>query len=321
MSSVRIAILAVAAAGTAILLAGARTAPLAAQSQSTPSSTAAFEVASVKRAAPPSGGQMFVRLGGLQGNRWMAENVTLFMLIRNGYPQYQMQGQIIGGPAWLQSDRFNVTATVEGTPAAEQLRAMLQNLLANRFKLVAHTEMRELPVLALVLARSDGKLGPKMRPAGVDCEKFRADQQQQARQGGSPAVPPAPPKPGEAAPPCSTMMTAGPGTMRAESGGMTTAQLATLLSQTAGRPVVDRTGLKGDYAVSVEFAREPGSAPLFGGAPPIAPPEAQAKDAAAAAEMPSIFSAVQEQLGLKLDSRRESVEVLVIDRAEPPSED
>ena len=102
---------------------------------------------------------------------------------------------------------------------------------------------------------------------------------------------------------------------------MTTAQLANLLSQSAGRPVVDRTGLKGDYAVSVEFAREPGSGTLFGGAPPLVPPDAQAKDAAAAAEMPSIFSAVQEQLGLKLDSRRESVEVLVIDRAEPPTED
>src|SRR5262245_20734549 len=139
MSSIRITRLAVAALGTAILLTGARAAPLAGQSQSAPPATAAFEVASVKRDATASGGQMFVRLGGLQGNRWMAENVTLFMLIRNGYPQYQMQGQIIGGPAWLQSDRFNVTATVAGTPAAEQLRAMLQNLLADRFKLVAHT--------------------------------------------------------------------------------------------------------------------------------------------------------------------------------------
>ena len=320
MSKNRIARLSLAAAGIAILLADARTA-VKAQSQSAASSTATFEVASVKRAAPPGTGPMMVRLGGLQGSRWMAENTTLYMLIRNAYPQYQMQGQIIGGPAWLQSDRFNVTATVEGTPAAEQLRTMVQHLLADRFKFVAHTETRELPVLALVLARTDGKLGPKMRPAGVDCEKFRADQVQQAQRGAGPAAPPTPPRPGEPAPPCQTMMMAGPGTMKAESGGMSTAQLANLLSQSAGRPVVDRTGLKGDYAVSVEFAREPGSGGLLGGPPPLVPPEAQAKDAAAAAEMPSIFSAVQEQLGLKLESRRESVEVLVINRAEPPTED
>lgn len=117
------------------------------------------------------------------------------------------------------------------------------------------------------------------------------------------------------------MMSVGPGTMRTESGGMSMAQLASTLSQSAGRPVVDRTGLEGDYALSLEFVREPGGAPLFGGPAPVVPPEAQARDGAAAAELPSMFSAVQEQLGLKLESRRESVEVLVIDRAEPPSED
>jgi uncharacterized protein (TIGR03435 family) len=319
MSKNRIAHLALGAAGIAILFAGARTAPLAAPLQNAAASTPAFEVASVKRAAPPGNGPIRVMMGGLQGNRWMAENATLFMLLRSAYPQYQMQGQIIGGPAWLQSDRFNVVAKVDGAPEAEQLRSMVQRLLADRFKFVAHAEMRELPVLALVLSRSDGKLGPKMRPAGVDCEKVNADRLQQAQRGGGP--PPAATKPVDPAPPCATMMSMGPGTMRMESSGMSMTQLASTLSQSAGRPVVDRTGLKGDYVLSMEFAREPGSSSFLGGPAPVVPPEAQAKDAAAAAEMPSMFSAVQEQLGLRLESRRESVEVLVIDRAEPPTDD
>ena len=112
--------------------------------------------------------------------------------------------------------------------------------------------------------------------------------------------------------PCATRLMFGP-LARIESSGMQLAQLVGLLSLTTNRPVVDRTGLSGDFAVSVEFVTEPGAGSQLG--PPVPGAGAPAADA------PSLFTALQEQLGLKLDSRREPTEVLVIDRAEQPSPD
>ena len=111
--------------------------------------------------------------------------------------------------------------------------------------------------------------------------------------------------------PCTTRLMFGP-LSRIESSGMRLAQLVGLLSLSTSRPVVDRTGLSGDFVVSVEFA-EPGAGSHLG--PPAPGAGAPPPDA------PSLFTALQEQLGLKLDSRREPTEVLVIDRAEQPSPD
>src|SRR5690606_8488471 len=97
----------------------------------------AFEVASVRRTPPVGpGGAVSIRIGGLQGNRWSADGVTLLMLIRSAYGQrYAMQGQIVGGPSWVETDRFAVTAVAEGVPTQEDAQAMLRTLLADRFKL------------------------------------------------------------------------------------------------------------------------------------------------------------------------------------------
>ena len=110
---------------------------------------------------------------------------------------------------------------------------------------------------------------------------------------------------------CTTRLMFGP-LSRIESSGMRLAQLVGLLSLSTSRPVVDRTGLSGDFVVSVEFVAEPGAGSQLG--PPT-------PGAAALPDAPSLFTALQEQLGLKLDSRREPTEVLVIDRAEQPSPD
>ena len=278
----------------------------------------AFEVASVKRSPPlGAGGAIMVRMGGLQGNRWTADGVTLFMLIRQAYaPKYQMQGQVVGGPSWLQSDRFIINAKAEGMPTQEEARLMVQQLLADRFKLVVRQEMRELPVYALVLARSDGRLGPDLKPLTVDCTAVREKQKEAGAQQAFPV------NPGDAPPPCLSMMMMSPTSMRLQSGGGTIAELTAFLSQAAGRPVVDRTGLTGYYSANVEFAREPGAGGLFGGAPPVAlPPPDAAGGNTTPSDVPSIFAAVQERLGLKLEPRRENAEVLVIERAEPPVED
>ena len=302
----------------AALAASLLCAQLLAGAQNPPKSTKAFEVASVKR-SPPLGanGAITVRLGGLQGNRWTADGVTLFMLIRQAYaPKYQMQGQIVGGPSWLQSDRFIVNAKAEGMPSQDDARLMLQQLLADRFKLVVRQEMRELPTYALVLARSDGRLGPDLKPLTVDCNVIREAQKQAGAQQA-----PVPLKPGDAPPPCMSMMMMSPTSMRLQSGGGTIAELTAFLSQAAGRPVIDRTGLAGYYSANVEFAREPGAGGLFGGGPVLLPPPDAAGGNTTPSDVPTIFAAVQERLGLKLEPRRDNAEVLVIERAEPPTED
>ena len=252
---------------------------------------------------------MMVAGGIRRGDRWVAGYATLRMLIQGAYaPSYQMEGLIVGGPGWLDTDRFDVDAKMApGTTAdADDMRAMARALLADRFKLAAHAETRDLQVYALVLARSDGKLGPKMRPSDVDCEAMRA-----ARANGA-APPVGPPRAGEPMASCTTRLMFGP-LSRIESSGMRLAQLVGFLSLSTGRPVVDRTGLSGDFIVSVEFVAEPGAGSQLG--PPAPAAAAPPPDAA------SLFTALQEQLGLKLDSRREPTEVLVIDRVEQPSPD
>ena len=181
---------------------------------------------------------------------------------------------------------------------------MLRQLLAERFKLVVHTEDREMPIYALVLNRADGKLGPQIKVSDVDCAGMLG-----RGRGRGPAGPPAPPAPGERMP-CGIRM--GKGNMAV--GGATLTQVAGTLGTFVGRVVVDKTGLTGNYEFTLTWTpdnlpqRPPGAPePLFNGSP-IDP------------NGPSIFTAVQEQLGLKLDSQKGPVSVLVIDRAEHPTE-
>jgi uncharacterized protein (TIGR03435 family) len=260
-----------------------------------------FEVASVK---PNKSGQPFVSFGIQPGGRFTATNVPLRLLIRNAY---QIQDfQVVGGPAWISSDRFDVIAKAEGDipPAAPggppgPMQFMLRALLAERFNLKVHTEQRELPIYTLVLARSDGKLGAQLRPAGVDCATVSA------RRGGPP---PAAPVPGERVP-CGIRI--GPGQMTG--GGLPLSQLATTLSPFVQRVVVDRTGLSGNFDFDLTWTPDQiPQGPPPAGAPPLPPIDPNG---------PSLSTAVQEQLGLKLDSARGPVDALVIDHVEPPTPD
>jgi len=281
----------------------AQTPPPSPQSQAPSADTPAFEVASVK---PNKSGDGRVMIGMQPGGRFTATNVPLRMLIRNAY---QLQdAQLVGGPDWIASDRFDIMAKAEGDPpptppgTAGPIQLMLRTLLADRFKLVVHNETRELPIYALVLARSDGRLGPQLRPAAVDCAAMAA-----ARGRGGP--PPALPQPGER-PTCG--MRIGPGQMAG--GGFPLSQFATTLSQFVQRGVVDRTGLTGNFDLDLTWT------PDFqgrGGPPPPGAPDLPPIDP----NGPSIFTAVQEQLGLKLDSQKGPVDVLVIDRVEQPTPD
>jgi uncharacterized protein (TIGR03435 family) len=228
------------------------------------------------------------------------------MLIRNAF---QLQDfQISGGPAWLGTDRFDIVAKADGDiqpptpggpPAPTQL--MLRGLLADRFKLVVHHETRELPIYVLALARSDRSLGPQLRFSQVDCA---ARALERGRAGApTPGLPPL----GER-PVCG--MRVGPGQM--SGGGFPLSQLTGALSPIVQRVVVDRTGLAGNYDIDLTWTPDQmPSGPRPADAPALAAIDPNG---------PSIFTAIQEQLGLKLDSQRGPVEVLVIDRVERPTE-
>ena len=280
---------------TLTLAAGVATVPrIHAQS---PESGPAFEVASVKQ---NKSGDQRVMVQMPPTGRYTATNIPLRLLLRQAFDVQDFQ--IVGGPNWLASDRFDITAkTPEGVTGPEQVRRMLRALLAERFKLVTHNETREMPIYSLVVARADGKLGPKLSTAKVDCEaRFSA-----ARRGGGP--PPqlqSPDQPVE----CGFMM--GIGTLNV--GGMPMLELARALSSTVGRIVIDKTGLSGRYDFQMTYAPEGrgfGPGPAGPDAPPVDP------------NTPSLFTALQEQLGLKLESERGPVDVVVIDRVEPPTED
>jgi uncharacterized protein (TIGR03435 family) len=249
---------------------------------------------------------MFVT-GARDGDRWRATNSTLRMLVRNAYgADYPMDGQMVGGPAWMDSDRFDILANMAPGTTSTDMNAMVRALLADRFKLRVHREMRELPVYALVLARPDGRLGPQLKHLSVDCDALRA-----ARLKGE--APPTPPRTAGGPPPDCFTSTMLDGTVTSmESGGLNMAGLASSLSRAAGRPVLDRTGLTGFFAMNLEFATEPNSASPFGG-----PRQGVSIDPV---DAPSLTTAVVDQLGLRLETRREQTAVLVIDGAEPPTD-
>jgi uncharacterized protein (TIGR03435 family) len=260
-----------------------------------------FEVASVK---PNKSGDGRVMMGVQPGGRYTATNVPLKMLIRQAY---QLQDfQILGGPGWVQSERFDIIAKAEGEVrppvagglpgSATELQMMLRSLLAERFKLKVHDETREMPVYALVPARRDGTVGPRLHESDTDCDRIAG-----ARGRGGP--PPEMPAFGQRMP-CGMRM--GPGQMSA--GSLPLSQLAATLSMFVQRIVIDRTGLTGRYDFDLTWTPDqmPAGAPPPG-APPLPPVDPNG---------PSIFTAVQEQLGLKLDSQRGPVPVLVIDQVE-----
>jgi uncharacterized protein (TIGR03435 family) len=241
-----------------------------------------FEVASVKRnKSGDQSGRTLLEPGG----RLRAVNVTLRQLLVRAY---QVQDfQIVGGPGWVNSDRFDIDAKAAGEATSEAMNAMLRSLLADRFRLAVHRETRDLPVYALVMARSDKRLGPKLTPSKVDCD---AVAEEAISRGGAPP----PVKAGES-PPCSIGFS-GLGQMSARS--KTMADVVRVFSQLTQHVVIDGTGLKGGFDFDLNWT--PDEAPADAGGP-------------------SIFTSVQEQLGLKLESRKAPLEALVVDRIEGPS--
>jgi uncharacterized protein (TIGR03435 family) len=288
------------------LMSGA-TLQVVAQTPTQADATPKFEVASV-RANTSGDNKMSSRI--LPGGRYEAINIPPRLMIMNSYGLQEQQ--LVGAPPWISSERFDIVAKAEGElgppvsrDGPSQTQLMIRSLLEERFKLKVHREPREVPIYALVLARPDGRLGNGLKVSAVDCETFMA-----ARRKGGPA--PEPPKPGER-PQCGARV--GFGELTA--GGRPLTELVSLLSATVGRSVVDRTGLTGSYDIDLRWT----------------PDRVLQRTGAAANEPirvngveidpngPSIFTALQEQLGLKLESERGTVEALVIDSIERPTPD
>jgi uncharacterized protein (TIGR03435 family) len=223
-----------------------------------------------------------------------ATNQTLRALISIAYqiPPFKLSG----GPGWINTDRFDIAAKSDHRITIEEKRAMLRTLFEQRFKLKAHPETHEARIYALVMAHADGKPGPNLVASTLDCAVILA-----ARQRGE--SPPPVPTPRDAPPPCTAF--GNPARFRAN--GIQIGSFAGTLGTIMQETIVDQTGLRGWFDIDLTVSQE--SAP---GAPP---------DAAAAAAAPSIFTALQEQLGLRLESTKGPVDVLVIDHVEKPSED
>jgi uncharacterized protein (TIGR03435 family) len=212
--------------------------------------------------------------------------------------------KVEGGPAWLRSDLYGVNATAEGAISEEMMRGpMMQALLEDRFKLRLHRETREAPVYQLVVSKGGPKLRPFQQGSCVPVDSTRILQGRL----------PSPPQ-GKW---CDSGTT-GLGTIHVFGRGITIQAAAYLLSLNLDRPVIDKTGLAGLYDLDVEFARDPSLA----GPPPPPPPSPGALPAEPRDQPsgPSVFTAVQEQLGLRLESAKGPVEILVIDHVERPSE-
>lgn len=211
------------------------------------------------------------------------------------------QDRILGEPSWIGSVRYDIEAKVEPEDApklrdlkVEQRNAMMLQLLVDRFHLQYHYEKRELPMYALVVAKG----GLKMKPSKPDQDPPEANA---SRPGDGPS------RLGRG------MMMMNPGHL--ESTGTTVEMLAHVLSRQLGRTVVDKTGLSGNYDFTLDYT--PDNMPMpMPGAPQGGPaPEMQANPGG-----PSLFTAVQEQLGLKLESTKAIVDVVVIDHIDQPSE-
>ena len=277
----------------------------------------AFEVASVKPSNPNPGGPLGAAPMILPAlGRLTAQNVTLRLLIMGAYQKQPFQ--IVGGPSWLNSDKFDINAKAEdATIAPDVMMAMLKTLLADRFKLKVHTETRDVPIYALQVSRSDGKLGPKMKPSTDDCPDPKLQQQkllEAIAKGGVGALAAMMPKPGEAAPCMIAPLQSTPGSIGFRASGQPMTVLTTLLTQFTGRPVVDKTGLTGlyDFELTLDMQTLLQMAAQLG----VNVPTPQALP-----EGPSLMTTLQENLGLKLDSQRGPGEVLVIDSAELPTAD
>lgn len=245
----------------------------------------AFEVAAIR---PNKSGEQRGRADIQPSGRVTFTNMSLYELVRGAYGAERQEIErhlIVPGkayPSWIESDRWDIVANAPAGTDRDQLRTMLRNLLTDRFKLVARRDTRQVPAYSLVVARADRRLGPQMRPSSADCDALAAA----FRASG------APPSPN--APVCGRRSGEG----RIWGTGILVPELIGTLIPSAGRPIVDATGLTGRFDLDMKWTPDPVSADGI-----------------------SLFTAIQDQLGLRLEPGSAPLEVLVIESAERPTQE
>ncbi len=215
-----------------------------------------FEVPTIKPAPPQPAGRTDTRMSS-DSHRLNFTNVNLKQVIGRAY---KVQLYQIEGPGWLETERFDITATLPPDASSQQIPEMLQALLADRFKLAIHRETRELPIYTLVVAKGGPKFKPSETDAGITSNSNRTHWHVTSK-----------------------------GSMR---------RFAEFLTDQVGRPVVDQTGLTGSFDLTLDWAVD------------------DSTNHNDAETVPSLFTALQEQLGLKLESGKGPVKTIVVDRAE-----
>ena len=266
----------------------------------TPTSAYEYEVATISHSKPGGNGVgLLTSPDGL-----IARYATLQMLVTAAYGVENYQ--VSGGPSWFTSDRYDIDAKIEASIAdalqklspPERTKArqqMLQALLADRFKLKIRRETSELPVYSLVIAKNGSKI--KQAKSGDTYSNGLHDRDGNARGSGA------------------TMIGVNAGALTLTGQAVPIANLVSLLARYVDRPIVDKTGLTGNYDFFLQFTANQGALQASGGdgSNSATPPQSETN-------APYLLAAVQEQLGLKLESGKGPAELIVIDHVEKPSE-
>ena len=252
-----------------------------------------FDVASVRRNTSGDGRSSMAWPKG----SFSASNVELRMLAAQAYGirgLFEMRFKVVGGPQELLAERYDIQARLPESAPEGQHFEMLRSLLADRFNLRVHTETRPTPIYVLTVAREDRRLGSDLRPSSIDCTAER----ERATRNGQPLTAETAPRDAKGHSVCWGNFQSGPGTQTLTNVGPL-ADLVRGIQAVADRPVTDATELSGRFEWHLAFASGPNANP----------------------DLPSIFTAVQEQLGLKLEPRTAPFDVLVIDSVERPTPD
>lgn len=245
----------------------------------------AFDVVSIKRSAPnATGGSV-----GAPPGRFVMVNMDIRPLIGTAYGDDVDTSDYIGLPGWATTERYDIDAKTPADAKPADIALMLRTALAERFAFKAHIETREQPIYELARVNPGGPLPSGLARVDVDCEALRESR----GRGEKPALKPLP----SGLFPCDMSMRGGAG-MELRSGGMKMADFGRSVQSGTGRIIVDKTGLEGFYAFTLRFTGTPS-------------PDS---------DVPSLFTALQEQLGLRLQAATAPVRVLVIDSIQRPTE-
>jgi uncharacterized protein (TIGR03435 family) len=240
-----------------------------------------FDIVSIKRNVS---GDQDIAINRSSGSTFNSTNLPMAGVLMRAYGVKN----IAGGPEWLGAERYDVAAKATGKPTLDEINAMLRRMFTDRLKLTAHIQAREISVYALEVARANH---PGLKPLTLDCDAVRNEREAAQKSNQSPATA------SNGAPLCGFTWAGA-----FNSGGMTMPEFVSRLDFVAGRVVIDRTGMTGRYEFTVRFA------------PPGQGATARSDDA------PDFFTAIQEQLGLRLRATRASVDTLVIDHIDRPEE-